>query len=115
VEVLGRYADGSAGAALEETQQGLRAYIGAVHCPASLLRAILVRARVHVWCDSDDVVLTDGSFLGVSATHAGEKTLHLPEPSTVTDLLTGEVLATDASSLTLTLTLGETRLLRVAE
>jgi hypothetical protein len=112
VEVLGRYADGSVAAAAKDGPDGLRAYIGAVHCPASVLRDLLARGGVHVWCDSDDVVLTDGSFLGLSATHPGQKTLRLPAACSVTDLLTGETIATGATSVSLDIALGETRLLR---
>jgi hypothetical protein len=115
IEVLGRYADGSVGAALASGKEGLRAYIGAVHCPASILRAILWRVGVHVWCDSDDVVLTDGSFLAISATSAGEKTVRLPGSHTVTDLLSGDVIARGTTTLVLRLELGETRLLRLGK
>jgi hypothetical protein len=114
VEVLGRYADGSVGAALVTRDENLHAYIGAVHCPASVLRAILWRVGVHVWCDSGDVVLTDGSYLAISATSAGEKTIRLPGSHTVTDLLSGDVIARGTTTLVLRLELGETRLLRIA-
>jgi len=114
VEMLGRYADGSVAAAVASRPEGLRAYIGAVHCPASVLRDLLARAGVHVWCESDDVVLTDGSFLGLSATHPGQKTLRLPAACNVTDLLTGETIATGATSVSLDMALGEARLLRLS-
>jgi hypothetical protein len=109
VQVLGRYADGSAAAAI--TADGRSAYIGALHVPARLLRNLLKRAGVHLYSDTDDVILADREFLGVAATSPGTKEISLPEARTVVDALTGETLAVRADSLELTMQLGETRLL----
>ncbi len=53
-------------------------YVGALEVPAQFLRNILHQAGVHVYLDSDDVIATDGSFLTVSASSAGEKAILLP-------------------------------------
>jgi hypothetical protein len=113
VQVLGRYADGSAAAAI--AADGKRAYLGALHVPAQLLRKLLKRAGVHLYNDTDDVILADREFLGIAATSAGTKTLNLPEARTVVDALTGETLSQRTNRLDLTMQLGETRLLLLRE
>ena len=57
------------------------------------------------------MVLTDDRFLCVSATSAGVKAIHLRRPATVTDAVTGEVVAAEASSFSLSMELGEARVL----
>ncbi|HQK95107.1 MAG TPA: hypothetical protein PLD23_16495, partial [Armatimonadota bacterium] len=90
--------------------EGLRAYVGALHCPASVLRPLLRRAGVHLYATSDDVVLADDRFLGLAATSAGAKRIRLRRPATVIDLLSGEVLGANVDGFELTMALGETRL-----
>jgi beta-galactosidase len=109
VQVLGRYADGSVAAAY--SAEARSAYLGALHVPAKLLRNLLKQAGVHLYSDSDDVILADREFLGVVATSAGTKTISLPEARTVVDALTSEQLASDAEGFELEMQLGETRLL----
>jgi len=109
VQVLGRYADGSPAAAL--SADGRSAYLGALHVPAKLLRNLLQQAGVHLYRDSDDVILADREFLGISATSAGPKTIRLPEAHTIADAFTGEILATRTDRFEVAMQLGETRLL----
>lgn len=109
-EVLGRYADGSVAVAAKSTSDGLRVYVGALHCPAKLLRNVLRASGVHLYSDSDDVILADADFLSVVATSAGEKTIHLPRACRVTSIPDGEPIAEGASTLTLRMELGETRM-----
>jgi len=115
VEVIGRYADGGVAAAAKQTPHGLRAYIGALHCPARLLRNFLQASDVHLYSDSDDVVLTDGEFLGFVATSPGPKRLIFPGPRTVVNALDGQEVARGVDHLDLEMALGETRLYRLKE
>jgi beta-galactosidase len=110
VVVLGRYANGDVAAAAKWTPGGLRVYIGALHCPAKMLRNILRASGVHLYSDSDDVVLTDGKFLGFIATSQGPKHLTFRAPCTVVRILDGQEIVRDVSSLDLFLELGETKL-----
>jgi hypothetical protein len=110
VAVLGRYDNGDVAAAAKRTPAGLRVYIGALHCPAKLLRNILRASGVHLYCDSDDVVLTDGKFLGFIATSPGPKHLTFRAPCSVVRLLDGQEIARDVSSLDLVMEFGETKL-----
>jgi len=109
VEVLGRYADGGIAAAAKRTPDGLRVYIGALHCPAKLLRNVVKDAGVHVYSDSDDVVLTDGRFLCITATTAGPKRIEFPHRCDVLGALDGKRLARGVTHLDVEMQLGEAR------
>lgn len=109
-QVLGRYADGTAAVAAKQTAEGLRVYVGALHCPARLLRGVLRQSGVHLYEDADDVVLTDGRFFSLTATSAGEKLVRFPRPVTVTEAIEGTPVARQVQELKLTLEKGETRL-----
>ena len=109
-EIIARNPSGGVAAAAKHTPDGLRVYIGALHVPARLLRNVIAASGVHVYCDSDDVLLTDGRFLGLSATSAGHKTVSLPRPCTVTDALDGRVIAENTAAWEADLALGETQM-----
>lgn len=109
-EVIGRYASGGVAAAAKQTSEGLRVYIGALHCPAKLLRNILTASGVHVYADSDDVVLTDDRFFSLSATSAGKKRVVFPKVCTVVEALDGKSVAQDVKELEMEMALGETRM-----
>lgn len=113
VETIGRYANGGVAAAARKTPDGLRVYIGALQCPAKLLRNILKQSGVHLYSDSDDVVLTDGEFLCLSATSTGDKSLAFPRQCSVSNALDGKRVATNGNRLDLKMELGETRLFMV--
>lgn len=113
IQVIGRYPDGSTAAAYNPRQK--TAYVGALHVPARLLRNILREAGVHLYADTDDVVLGDREFLAIAATHAGTKTIALPRLCHVVDALTGEIVAASAQEFSLEMQLGETRLLLLRE
>ena len=110
VRVIGRYADGSVAAAATSRDGNHTVYLGALRAPARLLRNILKQAGVHLYSDSDDVILADRDFLGVAATSAGEKRILLPDRRTVVDALTGEKVAAATTEVTLAMQMGETRL-----
>ena len=110
VQVIGRYADNSVAAAYRETDAGTSYYIGALHAPAALLRRIIAKAGVHLYTSTDDIVLTDGEFIGVVSTSVGTKSVRLPASRTWVDALTNETTQDDADTLELEMKLGETRL-----
>jgi hypothetical protein len=87
LEVLGRFGDGTVGAAAVRRNGRLAVYIGTLTAPARLLRNILMASGVHVYLDSDDVLVTDGEFLSVTASSAGVKRLRLPKPAAVQRIL----------------------------
>lgn len=107
--VFGTYANGQAAAGAKEGPDGLRAYIGAVRCPAAILRGLARRCGVHIYSEQDDVILTDGKFLSITATSPGAKTVQLPEPRRVVSAFDGSELWSAVDALALDLQLGETR------
>jgi hypothetical protein len=58
--------------------------------PAALWRGIARHAGAHVWCESNDVLMASGSVVALHSVKGGRKTITLPGPSDVTDLLTGQ-------------------------
>lgn len=113
MEVIGRFPDGSPGAAvLRPSEGGLSIYIGTLTVPARLLRNILGASGVHLYLDSGDVLVTDGAFLSVTASSAGEKTVRLTEPSVVRRILPEPALLGSGSAFTFTESFaqGETRM-----
>ncbi|MCX5768836.1 MAG: beta-galactosidase [Candidatus Hydrogenedentes bacterium] len=109
-DIIARYPSGGAAVASKQTDDGLRVYVGALHCPAKLLRNILAASGVHVYSDSDDVLLTNGRFISITATSAGMKHLTFPQPCTLTDALDNQKVLRDIKELDLDLALGETRM-----
>lgn len=88
-------------------------YSSAPILPASLLRNIARAAGCHIYSDGGDVVYADREFLGVYSPAGGNRTIRLPERSTVTDLLTGKVVAEDAFEFSTDLPSNITLLLKV--
>jgi hypothetical protein len=109
VERLARYADGTTAAASRERGGGRSIYIGTTGCPAQLLRNILREAGVHLYVDSDDVLLTDGRFLSLTATQPGLKEIILPQGVALDDVYTQQAIAADNGVVSQELLLGETR------
>jgi hypothetical protein len=110
VEIVGRYEDGSVAVAARQTPEGLRVYVGALHCPARLLRNIVKRSGVHLYVDTDDVLLTDSRFLCLSASSKGHKTIRLPDKRDVISVPGGQRVALGVDRLDLDMELGETRM-----
>jgi hypothetical protein len=114
VQVLATYADGGDPAfVVKKTPQWASAYIGTLSAPPRLLRNLAREAGVFLYLDSDDPLQTDGAFLMVHASSAGEKALRFPGRRTVVDALSGDTLARGVDGLALNLQLGETRLLEL--
>jgi beta-galactosidase len=88
IQELAFFADGPAAAARRSYEGFESIYAGTLGLPAAALRSLCREAGVHVFLDSDDVVSADDHFLSISATTAGEKEIHLPSVSELTDYAT---------------------------
>jgi len=110
VDVIGRFEGGQIAAASMGAGPGRSIYIGTVAAPARLLRNILKAAGVHVYVDSDDVLLTDGEFLCITASQAGRKVIRLPSVRRVTHLPGREEVPGATDRIEIDLARGETRL-----
>lgn len=87
IEVLGHFPNGAPGAAVKRGENGFTVYIGTMNAPAKLLRTILAASGVHVYLDSDDVLVADSEFLSATASSAGIKKIILPQQSALRRLL----------------------------
>ena len=96
--------------AAKEGLSGRQVYVGTTDAPAALLRNVLKAAGVHVYVDSDDVVVADSRFLALTATQDGTKRVILREPATVRNLYDKQVVAADTRSFEVPMSQGETRL-----
>jgi len=74
-EVLARYDDGSAAAAI----CGNDVYIHLQYLPASVLKLLMQRAGVHMWCDSGEPVIAGAGIVAVNCQHGGTRTLTFPD------------------------------------
>ncbi len=82
----------------------------AMPLPANLLRECCRYAGSHIWCEEDDVVLASETVAAVHSVKAGPRTLLLPTPRPVWDLLTGEKLGAAMTRVQMVITPPETRL-----
>ena len=85
-----------------------------VPMPADLWHNIAHYAGEHVYCDSGDVLLADSSLVALHSIQSGKKTIHLPAPCTVYDVITGKLLAQKTKELTFIMQAPETRIFRLA-
>jgi hypothetical protein len=108
--ILGTLADGRPGLVMRRYPNWTAVFSSAPMLSTEALRDLAKMAGVHLYLrDSSDVVWACRSLLAVSALEAGPRTLHLPHPSTVTDLFTGATLARNASGFTADFTSRQTR------
>ena len=75
------------------------------------LRKQLAGAGVHFYSDCGDLVLVNNRYLAVTAKSDGPRLLHLPEPGTLSNALTGETFGS-AADIELDLKKFETRIFR---
>ncbi len=110
---LARYADGGAVAVASKRVGGCTSvYCGTLQVPSSLLREIARQAGVHIYCDTDDVVMAGNGFVAISASTAGRKTLRMLGICHAVDCASGQDLGT-ASEFSFDMQKGDTRILRV--
>jgi len=88
-------------------------YSSAPILPAALLRNIARAAGCHIYSDGGDVVYANREFLGIYSPAGGKRTVHLPQRSDATDLLSDKVLAQDASEFSVDLPPNTTLLVKV--
>lgn len=87
------------GLAVKEMDGWTSVFTTAVPVPADLWRGLARHAGGHIWCESNDVLLADGSLVALHCLKPGPRRIHLPRPCRVTDLKTGELIAESASQV----------------
>ena len=111
--------ENAAGLAVKEMNENGRQWVSiysAVPCfPQALLRNILTHVGCHVYDENaSDVVYADNSYVSVHSLFGGEKTIRLPERSTVYDVFNGKIIAEDVTEFTVNCEKSETRLFRLS-
>ena len=92
-DVLARFVDGGRPSiAARQTPKATDLWIGSVMAPADLLRTVARRAGCHLFCDGDEIVYANKSFLAIHTRAAGERTFRLRRKSDVVEIFTGDVL-----------------------
>jgi hypothetical protein len=81
---------------------------------ASVLRALALRAGVHLYSQADDQVLRAGSLLTLHSTLDGPRKVYLGGPHDVHDALTGQPLAQGAKEMIVDLRRGQTAMWRIS-
>ncbi|MBI2437808.1 MAG: beta-galactosidase [Lentisphaerae bacterium] len=113
----------SAGVVLREFGQGVKGrgqddyavvFSMAIPIPAAVLRSLAIYGGCNPWSDLGDVVFASGNFLAVHGVKPGVRTLHLPQPMKVVDLVTGKVVGQKARTVAIKLAAPETRVFRLA-
>lgn len=78
------------GAAGRDAGDWTSVFTTAVPIPATLWRNLARHAGAHVYCTSNDILLADASVVALHSIQSGPKTLRLPSPARVLDLVTGK-------------------------
>jgi hypothetical protein len=68
------------------------------------------RAGCHLYCDADEIIYANHSFLAIHTAGAGTRTFHLRRPSDVIEVFSGDVLARGATRFNDTIGAYRTRL-----
>jgi len=101
IRILARFSDsGEPSMVMRTSKHATDVWIGSVVAPAALLRALAGRAGCHLYCDADEIVYANRSFLAVHTAASGERTFHLRRPTDVIDVLDGRVLGRQVSAFT---------------
>ena len=79
--------------------------------PAALLRNIARTAGCNIYSDANDVLYVNRSFLAIYAPTGGSRTIRLPRPARVVDLLENKTLSAGGRQFTLNMSANEAELL----
>jgi hypothetical protein len=113
-EALARYALGEDVAVAARHAGGVTdVYSGVLQLPTRVLRDLARRAGVHLYAETDDVVIAGSGWVGLHASAAGHKVVHMPIVCSLRDVTTGETLG-PARSFAFEMAQGDTKLLRLA-
>jgi len=112
-EVLARFIDGGVAMARKRLGGVPVVYCASVSAPVEVWRELARAAGAHIWCETGDGFYTDGRYLAVHAASAGEKTIRLPWPRRVVDVIRRATIADRTQEIRRTMARGETMLVRL--
>jgi hypothetical protein len=97
-KVLARFCEGNEPAiVVRHTNKATDLWIGSVMAPADLLRSIARRAGCHLFCDADEIVYANHSFLAIHTAVAGTREFRLRRPTDVVEVFSGQSLGKGVS------------------
>ncbi|MGI6595697.1 MAG: InlB B-repeat-containing protein [Candidatus Ratteibacteria bacterium] len=86
---------GKSGLAVKEFNDWTSVYCGTIAVPSSILRNIAKKAGVHLYTDTDDIINTNNSFLGMHTATEGAKQIRLPARMDVYDMFSKRLMGKD--------------------
>jgi hypothetical protein len=89
----------AAGLAVQDMDGWHSVFTTAVPLPAGLWRGLARFAGAHVYCEENDVVLADAGLVALHTVKSGRKTIHLPQPVAVVDVISGRRVSDRASTI----------------
>ena len=113
-ETVARFADsGKPALSVKDLGDFVSIYCGSKYVNNEVVRAVAAFAGCHIWCDTNDVLYANRSYVVLHAASGGEKVIHLPRPMTATEVYQNKVYAEGASEIRFRLRRGETRMFRL--
>lgn len=110
-KVLARFVQGSEPAIVaRQSKESTDVWIGSVMAPADLLRSIARRAGCHLFCDADEIIYANRSFLAIHTAKAGTRDFQLRRPSDVIEVFSGQSLGKNVTQFRDTIPAFRTRL-----
>lgn len=88
-------------------------YYASKHISANIVRELSRMAGVHIYCDSDDVLYANNSYLTFHAATSGKKRITLPKTETLKEVYSGKVYAKNSSTCEFELLKGETLMFEI--
>jgi hypothetical protein len=83
--------------------------------PAGFWRNAARLAKAHVWCETDDVLVASREIVALHSIAPGDKTIRLPRPSRVVDLITGNEVAAKTEEIRFEMKSPGTRVFQLLE
>lgn len=106
--VWGRYADNVPALVVADKGEWRSVYCGVPGLPAPVLRKLYADAGVHLYTDTGDVLSANASWVMLHTASAGTKTIRLPEPAHVYDIVNDTPLGENINEFTVDLPSGVT-------
>ena len=88
-------------------------YYGSKQISANIVRELARLAGVHIYCDSDDVLYANNSYITFHAATSGKKRITLPRASTLKEVYSGEIYCENSSECEFELLKGETLMFEI--
>ena len=85
-------------------------FTAAAPVPADLIREMARHAGAHVYSEESDVILASRNFLAVHSVRSGQRTIQLPSPAAVWDIIANTAVSSSTEHIDLIVEAPQTRL-----